>query len=144
MALVAMLMTAFVPQALASWQCEGRTCGTTLWFCCCIAPEGTQDPNCADTNANPGGSGSLNCPSECNCTLTVTSAENSQVVATVAASFLFDAPAIAPQVSRLTLITPTEILARSLQDRGPPAPKVCFATPALRGPPSLTFPTFGS
>ena len=139
-----MLTSAFAPQALASWQCEGRTCGTTLWFCCCIAPEGTQDPNCADTDASPAGSGSLNCPSECNCTLTVTSAENSQVVATAAASFLVDAPAIVTQVSRLTLTTPTEILARSLQDRGPPAPKASLATPVLRGPPSPTFPIFGS
>jgi len=143
LALVAMLVTAFVPQAVASWVCEGRTCGIALWFCCCSAPEDSQDPNCASA-PRAVADGVSNCPANCNCVLTVTNADGSRP--SYAATFVAPlyAPAlVVPKVSYHGPV-PTELLAHSIESRGPPRASICLATPALRGPPCLNASLIGS
>jgi hypothetical protein len=146
LALAAMLVTAFAPQAFAAWQCDGRVCGTTLWFCCCISPTGQQDVNCGDQKVRAEGpaAGALGCPSECNCVLTLKGAENGRLGAATAPMVVVHAlPAVLVSPCLVEPV-PTEVVARSLGSRGPPAPKVCLATPVLRGPPALTIPSIGS
>lgn len=138
-----MLTTAGAPQALASWECEGRTCGTSLWFCCCSTPEGPQDPNCGTGAATTGAAG-MACPAACNCVLTVESVESARAAMAVSAHQVFHAPAALSQAPFLVEPLPTEVVARSFESRGPPASKTCLSTPALRGPPALTFTPIGS
>lgn len=140
LALVAMLTTAFAPQALAAWQCEGRTCGVSLWSCCCVSTDGQQDVNCGGDQAK---TKSLNtaaqgCNTDCNCVLTVKAAENGRVGQTATPLLMTYALAALPEHPPLVEPLPTERIARAVENRGPPAPKICLATPVLRGPPALT------
>lgn len=138
-----MLVTAFVPQALAAWECEGRTCGTSLWFCCCVEPEGPRDANCGTEATTTGNAGNADCPAACNCVLTVKAVESGRIASAPTASQTVQTAVTLPQAPILVEPVPTEVVARSIESRGPPAPKVCLATPVLRGPPALTFSTVG-
>lgn len=146
LALVAMLVTAFAPQALAAWQCEGRTCGISFWFCCCVSTDEQRDTNCGkDTvKAERPTTAALGCSTDCNCVLTLKSAESGRAVQALTPLLVVHALAALPQIPNLVEPLPTERIARATESRGPPAPKLCLATPALRGPPSLTFPFIGS
>ena len=141
-----MLVTAFAPQAFAAWQCDGRVCGITLWFCCCVSPTGQQDANCggSQVRTEQRAAGTLDCPSDCNCVLTLKAAENGRLGAATAPVLVVHAlPALLISPC-LVQSLPTEVVARSLGSRGPPVRKPCLATPVLRGPPALAFPSIGS
>lgn len=145
LALVATLVGALAPQTLAAWQCEGRTCGTSLWVCCCVAAASQQDANCGQSvMARVGAPGGMGCTSDCKCVLTVKSAENGQLSTMAVPSPVVQVAAVLPQVCLFPEPLPTEVVARSSEDRGPPPPKICLAMPVLRGPPALTFTPIGS
>lgn len=136
LALFTLLLSICAPEALATWQCEGRTCGTTLWFCCCVSPTSAQDGNCP-TSARPGTArgGAQVCPSQCQCVLTVaaTDTEATRVAATVAIADYV--PAIVSPRPELPVPVPTGGAIRTVEGRGPPPRSSVFATPSLRAPP---------
>jgi hypothetical protein len=142
--LMALLVSAVAPQASASWQCEGRTCGTTLWFCCCLSPDAPKDANCGSAGTTAEGSGTAACPSDCNCVLTVEAPDDARFVSPVGLAAPVFHPVLLPQAPVLLGPMPTEIVARSIDTRGPPRTPICLATPVLRGPPALMSSTIGS
>lgn len=146
LALVAILVAALAPQTLAAWQCEGRTCGTSLWVCCCVATASQQDENCGGQPlaVKVKAAGGIGCASDCNCVLTVKSAENGRLSALAMPHLTVQTAVVQPQVCLFPEPLPNEVVARSSEDRGPPPPKVCLASPVLRGPPALTFSPIGS
>lgn len=132
-----LLVTTFAPEALASWQCEGRTCGTTLWFCCCKAPTTAQDANCATAQTQEEEGASAGCPAGCNCVLTVRSADEGRTPSTQAVAHT--APVAWIGIARtMHIALPKATYLSRVEGRGPPLLNVCFVTPVLRGPPVLT------
>lgn len=138
-----LLFTSLAPEALASWQCEGRTCGTTLWFCCCKSPEAAQDSNCATVQAPSEEGATAGCPANCNCTLTIRNAEAGRLPTATVAVHVFPVSwvGVAPPLS---VALPKAVCLRQVESRGPPPASVALATPALRGPPALTSNSSGS
>lgn len=143
LALLAVLYTTLAPQALASWACEGRTCGTSFWACCCIGPETAQDGNCRSEVSIPDGEASAACPAECNCVLTVTSAHSPRPSTPAHELLPVFVAALLPLGSPVLDPLPTEALVQAIETRGPPIPVLCLATPVLRGPPVLMLPVIG-
>ena len=139
-ALLATFLSTFSP-VFAAWECEGRTCGTTLWFCCCASPEEARDANCGGEAPATGAAAA--CPSECQCVLTVRSADSSRSAPSAAVTSPDRHPAELPRPPALAGPLPGELTARSLERRGPPLPSACLVTPVLRGPPVLTPLTIG-
>lgn len=140
-ALLVTLWSALVPQAAASWECEGRTCGTAL-LCCCMGPDAARDANCRTDAAPSQATGTSDCPASCNCVLAVQTPETARPAAGIAAPLLH--VALLPQAPGLVGPLPSEVVARSIEPRGPPAPHTCLSTPVLRGPPALTLSTIGT
>lgn len=140
---MAMLATALTPQALASWECEGRTCGTSIWFCCCAAPEGEQDANCESVDLPAADDADLSCPASCNCVLTISAGDGGQLAAVATTGRIVESPAALPQPLSLSGLLPARFLFETVETRGPPAAKLCLATPSLRGPPALHPSTVG-
>lgn len=141
--LTILLLSWAAPSALATWVCEGRTCGTTLWFCCCVSPTEAKDGNCGEGAASAFGS-ARSCQSDCNCVLTMRVAEVTTQTAnsiTVAPLLL---PALLPHAPVCYGPVPTEVTARSIETRGPPLSRVALSVPTLRGPPAPDVSTIGS
>lgn len=134
LAVIALLSLA-APSVQAEWRCEGRVCGTTLWYCCCASPEGSRDPNCRRPSGSLGvGS---DCAAGCGCTLTLRPSGRPSVDA--ASSFpLADLHPSAPLLESPSLEKPTEPrwLARSTESRGPPAQSLTAPPLGLRAPPA--------
>lgn len=135
LALLALLFSVCSPEALASWQCEGRTCGTSLWFCCCVSPVNEQDSNCP-TSARTASAGSAQvCPSECQCVLTVSAADTELAAAAHHIAAPHYCPGLVTQRVAFVVPVPTGGAIRSVEGRGPPPQPIVFASPSLRAPP---------
>jgi hypothetical protein len=136
LALLAILSGAVAPQALATWVCEGRACGTTRWVCCCLTQGAAEVDACPDpyqgTVQAPEGS----CPSsDCQCQMTLAESETgATLVAPTTIAPVWHVTALPP--GRVVIhCLPTEKIARTAESRGPPRPIVAFASPLLRAPP---------
>lgn len=145
---LALLFSAVAPEALASWQCEGRACGISMWACCCIGPAGARDQQCASLQSAGNslaerGAGVSACPSNCKCEMITRSVESIRPAITVSLSAPYHCPALPVAPVSLGQV-PTQRLAHSIESRGPPLPLLCLSTPVLRGPPALTFPSTSS
>lgn len=140
LALLALFLAAFTPIVDATWQCEGRTCGTTPWFCCCTSPVGARDANCLSSHPRfawlPGPTSDVAaCARDCGCVLTFRTPPAARLpVPSNDRGSLFDLAAWAPALVAPALL-PTEIVARFFDRRGPPIPSPVLGTPSLRGPP---------
>lgn len=134
--LCALLIGTLAPEALATWQCEGRACGTSLWFCCCLSPAESQDSRCAGS-LPAGRDGAGGCRTACNCVLTVRTPDPGRV--SMAGSpptvVLCDLgfPVVCYEVPAKIRMS-----ARSFEGRGPPPLSLADAPTALRGPPCMT------
>src|SRR5262245_28108106 len=77
--LCALLVATFAPRADAVWQCEGRACGSTPWFCCCVSPAEFRDAHCQPSGEPSPGAGL--CSSACACVLTIRALGGTPMVA---------------------------------------------------------------
>ena len=138
---VALVLSGSASGASASWQCEGRTCGTSMWFCCCAAPDGSRDLRCDAPNGPSASNGATNaCPAGCSCVMVVRNVDHHRANApahNVAPAYH---PVMLPPALGLLPTLPTERVARAAALRGPPPASSAVAAPTLRGPPSLTLP----
>jgi hypothetical protein len=134
--LLAMLFTALAPQALASWVCEGRTCGIATQTCCCFAAAAARDPRCG--NPRPVKSGTSVCSSQCKCVLSSSILDSASTTQPIVQAVAAELPGLLPNAFEYHLPAPAVELPHQGEGRGPPPALRCFATPALRGPPSLT------
>jgi len=133
LALFVLLLLVSAPEASGYWQCEGRACGVTPWLCCCESPVEARDAKCLHATRSPGGRGV--CPSGCNCVMTVRPADVRQPDPAPRPSLaylpaLVSAPLPAPELPH------SELMARSIEARGPPLPLATVSAAVLRGPPS--------
>jgi hypothetical protein len=65
-----MLLTCAAPARIgAAWLCEGRICGTNLFYCCCNNPAGKRDIRCVQPTT--GEAGAFACSTSCNCVMVV-------------------------------------------------------------------------
>lgn len=127
---VALLSVMVTPQAFAAWQCEGRSCGTTPWVCCCESPAEQRDENCRPLDRPLAGE---TCPSECQCVMVkisnpVTPAAGFSIAAVAPLALLHHS---APQTPSATMA----ILERITGTRGPPVLASALGPPSFRGPP---------
>lgn len=135
--LCALLAAAFTPRADAVWQCEGRTCATTPWFCCCVLPASAQDPNCQRPSRVLGveATASATCATACRCVLTARPTPDASLhaasdyrasVSCFVACMRGEVNPTPPRSNEVARITPR---------RGPPPSSVTLDTPSLRAPP---------
>jgi hypothetical protein len=132
-ALVAFLLSAVAPQATGSWQCEGRTCGVTPWYCCCDSPAGAQDGNCRSSARSA--SSTAACARDCGCELTVHAGHVLRRTPPMGFPSPIFHPVLNPGAAIIVAPVPSRVLARSLETRGPPLPCRAWNTPSLRAPP---------
>jgi hypothetical protein len=135
LALLALLLSVCSPEARASWQCEGRTCGTSLWFCCCVSPVNAQDSNCPTAVRTASTRNAQVCPSECQCVLTVSAVDTEVASTSPLAVAPHYCPALATRRVAFVVPVPTGGTIRSVEGRGPPPRPIVFASPSLRAPP---------
>lgn len=137
-ALLALLVSTAAPQAFASWQCEGRACGSSPWQCCCFSLEKEGGDGCsseAKRAAHDAHAGV--CPSsDCRCTLVVQATDTTHPSAPAGLSVPHFALAMPQPAPVVPAPLPTEKVARSVESRGPPGPLVALTAHQLRGPPS--------
>lgn len=122
-----------------AWYCEGRVCGVTLWNCCCVAPDASQDGNCQKTaGVSTPTSGSTNlCQSGCQCVRVLSSATDGDRAArqsSVAPTPVLLAIAPTPPVG---YVPPSlsAVVTYPVDTRGPPPGGSRYAAPNLRAPP---------
>lgn len=133
--LIALLFSAVAPQAYASWQCEGRLCGTTPWQCCCYSPDLEKERDCP-AEVTPQAHTTV-CPSsDCGCTMALRSDDADRPTAATVHFALDFTPALLPPAPLTLGPLPTEKIARSLEARGPPGPLLALSSHRLRGPPA--------
>lgn len=115
-----------------TWRCEGRNCGITPWFCCCVSPAGQRDRNCR-TARWPGAARTL-CPAICNCNMAVRALKWRRTGVTVL-SLAVDSPSTPPGVFDGFVVPAASVPLRYQAWRGPPYWSAVFRVPSLRGPP---------
>lgn len=135
--LLALVFSLISPAAQAAWQCEGRTCGTSLWFCCCAAPQAERDANCEDRSGSRERGAGTACAAKCECTLTVRTLDAERRSPGLSAAPDFHPVLLLPAVQILPSF-PAEQAARPIESRGPPPRPASLPAAGLRGPPSLT------
>jgi hypothetical protein len=143
LAFLAVLLLACAPQSSASWQCEGRVCGTSIWTCCCVTSSDSHDADCGPLPTAGHFSSSTHaqeisdCPAKCHCTVTTQSSGPTTSLTSESPSlvaFLDGFVVAEPIVPELRVLRSTEAVP-PMESRGPPANAVYFASPCLRGPP---------
>lgn len=135
LALLAVMSLTISPQAYASWVCEGRSCGTSFFSCCCVSPEQVQDPNCSEKRESAGAA-EAPCATECGCVLTVRSADTTKSsVDNTWASNLLQAAALPKGWIEIEAPLRSEV-PTPRETRGPPTGPASRRPPGLRAPPA--------
>jgi hypothetical protein len=126
-----MLLSCVSPTRVgAAWLCEGRICGTTLFYCCCNNPAGERDIRCVQPTA--GEAGAFACPTACNCVMVVNpdmTISPTPVVPLVHIVALLPSP-FSPSSPSI----PAETVIR-IETRGPPPSFAVLLPLGLRAPP---------
>lgn len=127
------LSSLLAPAAFATWECEGRTCSTSLWGCCCDSSAGARDSKCG-ISSRPAPARGV-CAAGCSCLLKIQAVPlpHHSFVPSVPVPVFY--PVILPAAPAITVVVPTEAMARAIETRGPPVLSRPFALPSLRAPP---------
>ena len=143
-ALLMALWAGMAPASSATWQCEGRICGTSPWTCCCASPKPvtSTSPQCdlQSSTRTTHFQSPLHvsevapCSVDCHCAMVVS--ERGAVV--VQSHHVFVAPVLQVAVlpRAFELAAPLVVQSsRPLPSRGPPCTFLSFVSPSLRAPP---------
>lgn len=129
-------------QAGAAWYCEGRACGVSPWWCCCVNPSGPsagRDAQCDKParNPKPSSGGTALCASGCNCVMVVSQSTDNHTRPAPVAPLPLPAFALVPAPVALYA---APILAEAgphyIEARGPPRAAAALFSPFLRAPPA--------
>lgn len=133
------LFTSARAQSAVVWVCEGKACGTTYGYCCCISPGGCHNgcPEPGSTNRTEKSDTAGFANAGCECQMVLQSADPSTVPhAKVAAAF------VSPPVILLeTAVFPVPVfiiqssVAPHADPRGPPPAQHLASSLSLRAPP---------
>jgi hypothetical protein len=129
-----MLVSILAPHVHAAWECEGRTCSTSPWACCCDSQQAGKDSKCARPAQMPP---SASCGSECGCELTIEAPHFMCEAALPSPAPIIYAPALLPQPPAVFVPLPSERIARAIEYRGPPPARYLTSPTQLRAPPAL-------
>lgn len=132
--LLALFAFGFAPRAVANWQCEGRTCGTTVWACCCALPDNARDENCGRPGGRRPSEGA--CASECGCILVVQAVCRATAARIGGSCVSLIVPSFVAPASPAVELPEQTVVARLAQSRGPPPVRISFVIPSLRAPPA--------
>jgi hypothetical protein len=133
LALFVTLFSALTPTSSGGWECEGRTCGTTPWFCCCLSPVDARDANCQSTTGPV--SDTSACPTDCGCVLITRAVDVALRAAASSCSHFAFHPVLLAPASGGVVTLPAEVVARPIETRGPPFGRRTLSPPSLRAPP---------
>ena len=125
-----------VVEAADVWQCEGRTCAVRLGGCCCVVPGGQKDPDCGQparqsAPTTPG----FACADGCGCVQVITDCDAHNAAVTPVKSFSFGFAVLPAPVTVYVAPALTDVVAHTIEARGPPVLAVALSSPSLRAPP---------
>lgn len=136
--IMVLFQTLVAPLGSGYWSCEGRTCGVSIWACCCAAPGDHCDPTCRPRTPKKSDSSSdsrIASSGGCNCEMV--SAAEPVVQAPHPLWPLFELAAALPVIAPPPVSPVAEADVRLDVTRGPPLTLHLPGSSALRAPPCL-------